>query len=205
MDQDLLHLINRRAFLNRSAQSLGAVALGSLMDPVRAMAATPGSIRHHAARAKHVIHLCMAGGASHLETFDYKPVLAKYDGQPMPDSYTKGKPIAQLQGKALKVLGPQHEFAKHGRGGVEVSSILPQIASVADEICVIRSLSTDQINHDPAHTVFNTGTSLPGATEHGFLGELCDRERLRGLAGIRGDDLGGRGGKSQPIASRQWA
>ena len=92
---------------------------------------------HQAARAKHVIHLCMAGGASHLETFDYKPVLAENNGKPMPESFTKGKPIAQLQGKALKVLGPQHPFKKHGQGGVEISSILPHIASVADDICVV--------------------------------------------------------------------
>ena len=123
MNNDLLHLINRRAFLNRSAQGIGGVALSSLANP-QMFAATMGggmALPHQAARAKHVIHLCMAGGASHLETFDYKPVLEEYSGQAMPESFTKGKPIAQLQGKALKVLSPQHPFTKHGQSGMEAT------------------------------------------------------------------------------------
>ena len=204
MNKELLHLINRRAFLNRSAQSIGAVALGSMLEPLHAATALPpGSIQHHAAKAKYVIHLCMAGGASHLETFDNKPVLKKYDGQAMPESYTKGKPIAQLQGKALKVMGPQHEFAKHGKGGVEVSSILPHIAGVADELCVIRSMQTDQINHDPAHTVFNTGTSLPGRPSMGSWVNYAIGSECQDLPGyVVMTSVGG--GQSQPIASRQW-
>ena len=205
MNNDLLHLINRRAFLNRSAQGIGGVALSSLANP-QMFAATMGggmALPHQAARAKHVIHLCMAGGASHLETFDYKPVLEEYSGQAMPESFTKGKPIAQLQGKALKVLGPQHPFKKHGQSGMEVSSILPNIAAVADDICVIRSMQTDQINHDPAHTVFNTGTSLPGRPSMGSwvnsaLGSECND--LPGYVVMT--SVGG--GQSQPIASRQW-
>ena len=206
MNEEYLHLVNRRAFLNRSAQGLGAVALGSLLAPARSMGSTntlPGSIQHHAARAKYVIHLCMAGGASHLETLDYKPVLKKYDGQAMPESYTQGKPIAQLQGRALKILGPQHEFKPHGQSGLEISSILPHMASVADDLCVVRSMYTDQINHDPAHTVFNTGTSLPGRPSMGSwvnyaIGSAC--EDLPGYVVMT--SVGG--GQSQPIASRQW-
>ena len=205
MNKELLPLINRRAFLNRGAGSIGAVALGSLLDPRLLRAAPkPGSIQHHAEKAKYVIHLCMAGGASHLETFDYKPVLAKHDGKPMPESYTKGKPIAQLQGRQLKILGPQHEFKKHGKGGVEVSNILPHIAGVADDILALAALSTDQINHDPAHTVFNTGTSLPGRPSMGSWVNYA-------IGGNECDDLPGYvvmtsvgGGQSQPIASRQW-
>ena len=202
-DQELLHLINRRAFLNRSVHGLGAMALSSLLRPVSAATLQPGTILHHPQRAKAVIHLCMAGGASHLETFDYKPKLAELDGQPMPESYTKGKPIAQLQGKALKVMGPQHGFSKYGKSGLEVSSILPHMASCADDLCVVKSMSTDQINHDPAHTVFNTGTSLPGRPSMGSwinyaLGSECDD--LPGFVVMT--SVGG--GQSQPIASRQW-
>lgn len=205
MDKQLLHLINRRAFLNRSAQGIGGVALSSLLNP-NAYAATMGGesvLPHQAARAKHVIHLCMAGGASHLETFDYKPLLEEYNGKAMPESVTKGKPIAQLQGSALKVLGPQHSFKKWGKSGTEISSILPHIASVADDICVVRSMQTDQINHDPAHTVFNTGTSLPGRPSMGSwvnyaLGSDCND--LPGYVVMT--SVGG--GQSQPIASRQW-
>lgn len=201
--QEFLHLINRRAFLNRSVHGLGAMALGSMLQRSHAAAPTPGTIVHHPARAKYVIHLCMAGGASHLETFDNKPKLAELNGQAMPESYTKGKPIAQLQGRALKVLGPQHEFKKHGKSGLEISSILPHMAETADDLCIIKSMSTDQINHDPAHTVFNTGTSLTGRPSMGSwvnyaLGSDC--EDLPGYVVMT--SVGG--GQSQPIASRQW-
>jgi uncharacterized protein (DUF1501 family) len=206
MHNDLLKLINRRAFLNRSAQGIGGVALASLLNPDLMHGAQVNGgfmLPHRAARAKHVIHLCMAGGASHLETFDYKPVLAEYNGKDMPESYTKGKPIAQLQGRKLKVLGPQHEFKKHGKGGVEVSAILPHIASVADDICVIKSVHTDQINHDPAHTVFNTGTSLPGRPSMGSWVNYAIGSECQDLPGyVVMTSVGG--GQSQPIASRQW-
>jgi hypothetical protein len=200
MQDDLLRILNRRAFLNRSANSIGAVALASLMDG-QAFGASRG--RHHQPKAKAVIHLCMAGGASHLETFDYKPVLAARHGQAMPASFTKGKPIAQLQGKSLKIMGPQHSFAKHGKGGVEVSSILPHLADVADDLCVMRSLHTDQINHDPAHTVFNTGTSLPGRPSMGSWVNYAIGSDCQDLPGyVVMTSVGG--GQSQPIASRQW-
>ena len=201
MQDDFLHLINRRAFLNRSAGSVGVAALASLMGGTALAASIRG--RHHQPKAKAVIHLCMAGGASHLETFDHKPVLAARHGQPMPESVTKGKPIAQLQGKALKIMGPQHPFAKHGKGGIEIASILPHIAEVADDLCVIRSLHTDQINHDPAHTVFNTGTSLPGHPSMGSWVNYAIGSESRDLPGyVVMTSVGG--GQSQPIASRQW-
>ena len=123
----------------------------------RAFDASPlPDLPHFAARAKHVIFLCMAGGPSHLETFDFKPKLAEMDGQPMPESFTAGQPIAQLQGQQLKCLGPQFKFRRHGESGQEISDILPKLAEMADDLCIIRSMHTDQINHDPAHTVMNT-------------------------------------------------
>src|SRR6188474_2589286 len=112
----------RRSFLSKTVASVGSLALASLLDPSQ-MFGSPTSQRaaerymgtinplHFAPKAKRVIHLYMAGGPSHLETLDYKPKLAKMAGQPMPDSFTKGQPIAQLQGnKELKCLEPQHEF-----------------------------------------------------------------------------------------------
>src|SRR5690606_32193981 len=104
------------------------------------------------------IHLSMAGGPSHLETFDYKPKLAALDGQPMPKSFTEGQQIAQLQGQrdSLKCMGPQFKFSRHGEAGTEISSILPHMSKIVDDICVIKSMHTDQINHDPAHTLMNT-------------------------------------------------
>ena len=129
----VLDQLTRRAFLHHSVQGVGTLALASMMGRNAWAAAGPANMpfkQHFAARTKRVIHLCMAGGPSHLETFDYKPVLEKHDGEPMPESFTKGKPIAQLQGKKLKIMGPQHPFAKHGRSGIEVSSILPETARI---------------------------------------------------------------------------
>ena len=91
-------------------------------------------------KAKRVIFLYMAGGPSHLETFDYKPKLAELDGQPMPESFTKGQPIAQLQGQKLKCLGPLTKFQQHGKSGQGISDFLPHIAKLADDICIVRSM-----------------------------------------------------------------
>ena len=109
-------ILARRSFLTQSSWGLGAVALAELLGAqgtqARAGEMSEGVVKplHFPARAKRVIFLCMAGGPSHLETFDYKPALAKMDGQPMPSSFTQGQPIAQLQGQQLKCLGPQFSF-----------------------------------------------------------------------------------------------
>jgi hypothetical protein len=204
--------INRRSFLNRSGFGIGSVALASLLN--NELDAAPGSAEkwtgvikkpHHPARAKRVIHLCMAGGPSHLETLDYKPELAKMHGKPMPQSFTKGQPIAQLQGQAnkLKVLGPQHEFQNFGKSGQHISSILPQIGSVADDIAIVRSMVTEQINHDPAHTFMNTGTQISGRPSMGswlLYGLGAETEELPGYVVLT--SVGG--GQNQPIAARQW-
>ncbi|MCP3692552.1 MAG: DUF1501 domain-containing protein [Planctomycetaceae bacterium] len=158
---------------------------------------------HFPAKAKRVIFLCMAGGASHLETYDYKPKLAEMNGKPMPESFTKGQPIAQLQGKKLTCLGPQHPFKKYGKSGLEISTALPHVGSVADELCVIRSVKTEAINHDPAHTFMNTGTTISGRPSMGAwltYGLGAETEQLPGFVVLT--SVGG--GQNQPIASRQW-
>ena len=201
--------IQRRTFLRRSGVGIGTLALESLLH--RDGFATGGAPRwtgtiaprHLAPRCKRVIFLCMAGGPSHLETFDYRPKLAELDGKPMPESLTKGQQIAQLQGRELKILGPQHPFARHGSSGQEVSSVLPNIAKLADDICIVRSMHTDQINHDPAHTVMNTGSSLPGRPAMGSwvnYGLGSESENLPGFVVLT--SIGG--GQAQPIAARQW-
>ena len=204
---DLPTFLNRRSFLNRASTGIGAVALSSLLSDTFAaeLQKWTGVIKkpHHPARAKRVIHLCMAGGPSHLETLDYKPKLAEMNGKPMPESLTKGQPIAQLQGKKLNCLGPQHEFRHFGKSGQHISTIFPHIGSVADDIAIVRSMVTEQINHDPAHTFMNTGTQISGRP---CMGSWL----LYGL-GAEADDLPGYvvltsvgGGQSQPIAARQW-
>jgi len=202
----------RRDFLGRSARGLGSMALMSLLAQ-SGLGATAGAgddrwrgivnPTHFAPKAKRVIYLFMSGGPSHLETFDYKPKLKELNGQPMPESFTKGQQIAQLQGQKLKILAPQHDFARYGASGQEISTAFPHIGSVADDICIIRSMVTEQINHDPAQTCMNTGTSISGRPSIGSwllygLGSEC--ENLPGFVVLT--SFGG--GQNQPIAARQW-
>jgi len=199
----------RRQFLGNSARGIGSMALASLLGTGQANAAAPDTWKgitnptHGLPKAKRVIYLYMAGGPSHLETFDYKPELARLDGKPMPTSFTQGEQLAQLQGQALTCMGSQFEFGRHGQSGQEIASVLPHTASIADDICIIRSMRTDQINHDPAHTLMNTGTAISGRPSMGSwllygLGSEC--ENLPGFV-----VLTSKGGRNpQPLASRQW-
>lgn len=203
--------IHRRTFLGRSLAGLGWVALHSLLNPRLLRAAAAPAWRgvvnplHFPAKAKRVIFLYQAGGPSHLETFDPKPKLAEMHGKGMPESFTKGQQIAQLQGKPLLCFGPQHGFKRFGRSGLEICELFPHVGSVADEICLIRSMFTEQINHDPAHTLMNTGSIITGRPSMGSW-------LLYGL-GSEADDLpgfvvlvsSGKGGQMQPIAARQWS
>ena len=215
MTAETLHtprsLLARRAFLGRTAFGIGSAALASLLSGNRARAealpTTRGTISplHLAPKAKRVIFLTMAGGPSHLETLDYKPKLAEMHGQAMPESFTKGQPIAQLQGKELKCFGPQHKFQKFGSSGQEICEIFPQIGTIADEICIVRSLRTEAINHDPAHTFMNTGTTISGRPSMGSwltYGLGAETDNLPGFV-VLGSN--GKYGQSQPIASRQWS
>ena len=207
--------VHRRTFLARSGLSLGCAALGTLLSrdlraatvsiPTGLAAAGCGEVwpLHHPPKAKAVIFLCLAGGPSHLETFDHKPLLKKLDGEPMPESVTAGQPIAQLQGQKLVVLGALRPFQRYGESGTEVSDYFPQLGSLADRYAVVRSMVTEQINHDPAHTFMNCGTALSGRPSMGAWVTY-------GL-GNEADDLPGfvvmtskLGRNPQPIAARQW-
>jgi hypothetical protein len=202
----------RRAFLGRAAQGVGGVALASLLNPNLAQAAAsatkwPGVVSplHHAPKAKRVIWLTMAGGPSHLETFDPKPELGKQDGRPMPESLTKGQQLAQLQGQKLVCFGPQHGFKKFGQSGTEICDLFPQIGSVIDDICFVRSMHTDAINHDPAHMFMNTGSQIAGRPSMGAwvtYGLGSESEDLPGFVVLTSL---GKGGQNQPIAARQWS
>ena len=114
-----------------------------------------------------MIWLTMAGGPSHLETFDPKPKLAEMHGKPMPESLTKGQQLAQLQGQKLNCFGPQHPFKAFGKERTEICELFPHIGSVIDEICLIRSMTTEAINHDPAHMFMNTGSQIAGRPSMG--------------------------------------
>ncbi len=166
-----MHTLHRRSFLGRSAQGVGAVALSSLL--AETANANP------AAKAKRVIWLYMAGGMTHLETFDPKPKLAEMHGKPMPESITKGQQIAQLQGAKLNCFAPQHEFKRWGKSGLEISTLLPFTGEIADEICLVRSMHTEAVNHAPGVTFFLTGSQVPGRPSLGAwlaygLGAVAD-------------------------------
>jgi hypothetical protein len=206
----------RRAVLSAAAGGLGSLALGSLdlratmasaASPSPAAAAWPGVIRpyHVPPKAKRVIWLYMAGGMSHLDTFDHKPKLAEMNGQPMPESFTAGQQLAQLQGNLLACMAPQHAFRRWGQSGQEISEIFPEIsARIADRIAIVRSMHTEAINHDPAHTFMNTGSMISGRPAAGSWLWYALGTPAEDLPGFVVMVSTGGFGQSQPIASRQW-
>ena len=185
-------------------KGLGAIALTSLLNEEIAGAGGTSHLPAIPAKVKRVIFLCMAGGPSHLETFDYKKKLEEMDGQPMPESFTSGQPIAQLQGQKLKCQGPLTKFKKYGQNGQTISDFLPFHAKMADDICILKSMVTEQINHDPAHTFMNTGSAINGRPSMGSwvnYGLGSESKDLPGFVVLT--SVGGR--NPQPIASRQWS
>ena len=168
---DIEKTLSRRAFLARSTTCLGAMALGSLLKPSlfgapAAPVGAAGALKtlHFPARARRVIYLFQSGAPSHLDLFDPKPKLTEMSGQELPASVRRGQRITGMTaGQAvLKCVGPAYEFKRYGASGVELSSMLPNIGGIADEIALIRSMFTEPINHDPAVTFFGTGNQQPG-------------------------------------------
>jgi uncharacterized protein (DUF1501 family) len=163
--------ITRRYFFRECGVGVGKIALASLLTGAvagRASAAPAGAVNpmavkppHFAPRAKSVIHLFMAGAPSQLDLFDFKPKLAELEGKPLPPEVIGGQRYAFIRPDAA-VLGPRFKFAKHGRSGAELSEMLPHLAGVVDDVCLIKSMHTDQFNHAPAQIFLNTGFSQPG-------------------------------------------
>ena len=176
--QDRLHrgedpkLVARRWFFQQCGVGLGAAALSQLWTD--AGYAAPASIvdplapkaPHFPPRAKRVIYLFMAGAPSHLELFDNKPQLAKYDGKLPPADLIKGYRAAFINPSST-LLGPKFKFARHGQSGAELSELLPHLASVADELCIVKSMVTDAFNHAPAQILMNTGSTQFGRPSMG--------------------------------------
>jgi hypothetical protein len=154
-------LVTRRALLQAAGMGLGSLALNCLLaEESRAEAAVGDSLAarqaHFTPRAKNVIFLHMVGAPSQLDLFDYKPTLQKFNGQPCPQELLEGKRFAFLRGHP-SLLGTKFKFDKHGKSGLELSELLPHLASVTDEIAVVKTLHTEQINHGPAQLMFHTG------------------------------------------------
>ena len=196
---------SRRTFLQRSFAGIGGMALSQLMGASSKLPflESQGGL-HFPAKAKRIVHLCMAGGPSHLESFDPKPQLDALNSQPFPESFTAGQQLAQLQGSKLIARGSFTKFKKWGESGIEISELFPHIGSIADEICVVRSMVTEQINHDPAHAFMNSGSILKGRPSMGswlLYGLGAESQNLPGYVVMvsRGADA------DQPISARQWS
>jgi len=172
MKQELARSVSRRWFMQDCGVGLGAVALRSLLAENATAAAVnpadPLSPRrpHFPPKAKNVIFLFMAGAPSHLELFDNKPQLAKYDGQLPPPDLLKGYRAAFINPNS-KLLGPKFKFARHGQSGQEISELLPHLSRIADDIAIVRSMTTDAFNHAPGQILMNTGSQQFGRPSMG--------------------------------------
>src|SRR5215218_10407422 len=176
--QDYLHSrlnrkeIARRWFFKQCGVGLGSIALGSLFREsgwgALSAAANPLSPKqpHFAAKAKRVIFLFQAGAPSHLELFDYKPELAKWNGKLPPAELLKGYRAAFINPNST-LLGPKFSFAKHGQCGAELSELLPHTAKIVDDIAIVKSMQTDAFNHAPAQIFMNTGAQQFGRPSMG--------------------------------------
>ncbi len=185
--QEYKNLITRRWFFKQCGVGLGSIALAQLLGGSIAKAADAASLTnpmapkqpHFAAKAKRVIYLFMAGAPSHLELFDYKPELAKWDGKLPPAELLKGYRAAFINPNSA-LLGPKYKFAKHGQCGAELSELLPGLAEVVDDITIVKSMTTDAFNHAPAQIMMNTGSqqfgrpSLGAWTTYGLGSESAD-------------------------------
>ena len=165
---DYQRLLTRRQLFGRSATGVGAAALASLMNPTlfAADAAKPVGVPgvlptlHFSPKVKRVIYLFMSGGPSHIDLFDHKPKLKEFHGQELPASIRMGQRITGMTSgqKVLPVASSIFKFAQHGESGASVSELLPHIATITDDIAIVKTLNTEAVNHDPAITFIQTGS-----------------------------------------------
>jgi hypothetical protein len=191
LEQQLL--VNRREFFGRSAMGLGTAALAALLTK-DGRAAEPGKanetkvpglagLPHFAPKAKRVIYLFQNGAPTHADLFDYKPKLIELHGKPVPDEYVQGKKFSTMTGAAngKLILAPVEPFAQHGQSGAWVSKFMPHTAAIADDLCFIKSMHTEAVNHAPAISFFVSGAELPGRPTLGAwlsYGLGCETETL---------------------------
>lgn len=218
---DQLHKkLDRRNFLTKTSLGIGALALGSLMGKNAfgkigsALSAAPSlsleeeilrALPHFAPKAKRVVFLFMAGGPSQLETFDYKPKLVNMFGQGLPDSIRQGQRLTSMSANQsiLPVVPSIYKFNQHGKSQTWISELLPHTAQVVDDLCIIKSIYTEAINHDPAITFFQTGNQLPGRPSMGSwvsYGLGTDNKNLPAFIVL----ISKNAVKDQPLYARLW-
>ncbi len=216
---DLKYNCTRRHFLSSMSLGIGSAALASLLEPsLLAGAKAPAygagqdaasgaalGARHLVPRAKRVIYLFQSGGPSQLELFDYKPLLRTMNGQELPDSVRKGQRLTGMTAfqKSFPLAGSQFDFSRHGKSGTFVSDLMPHTARIVDELCIVRSMHTEAINHDPAVTFFQTGAQQAGRPSIGAwlsYGLGSENQNLPAFIVLLSRARGG----DQPLYSGLW-
>jgi hypothetical protein len=202
--QERLRLLTRRHFFSQCRIGLGSLALATFLNDGKLSGAEPGQTvnpltpkpPHFPARARAVIFLFMAGGPSQIDLFDPKPRLQQLDGQPIPESYIKDKRFAFIRGTP-KLIGSKRKFARYGIAGAEITDVLPHLASVADDLAIVRSMVTDVFNHGPAKLFMNTGSPQFGRPSMGAwvtYGIGSESQDLPGFVVLQSPGRGPRGG-----------
>ena len=195
---------SRRAFLGRGTLGLGSVAMGSLLNA--SPRDTPSAIRHFAPSAKRVIYLFQSGGPAQMDLFDYKPGLAKRFGEEVPTSvYPAERKTTMTSGQTSFPVAPStFEFHRRGQSGIWLSESLPYLSAVIDDLCVIKSMHTEAINHDPAATLFQTGSPIAGRPSMGAwvnYGLGTDNANLPAFVALTSNGTAKTG---QPLYDRLW-
>lgn len=201
---DTLAGLTRREFFGQTARGIGALALASLLPQSVWSNRTVQAGLHHAAKAKRIIYLFQAGGPAQQDLFDYKPLLNEQHGQALPSHVRKGQRLTAMSvnQSVLPLAGSPFKFAQHGQSGAWISELMPNLATVADELCFVKSMFTEAINHDPAITFFQTGAELAGRPSFGAwlsygLGSLS--EDLPAFVVLASANKG-----DQPLYARLW-
>ncbi len=210
MDPQFEHLLieNRRHFFSRSARGIGAAALGSLIGASTTSASAASlPTPHFAPRAKRVIYMFQSGGPSQLDLFDFKPAMDKMRGVDLPESIRMGQRLTGMTSgqKSFPVANSIYKFRRHGQSGAEISELFPHLSKVADKLCIVRSMHTEQINHDPAITFFQTGFQLAGRPSIGAWMSYGLGSENRDLPAFIALASRGTGRPScQPLYNRLW-
>lgn len=206
-------LVDRREFFSGAGLGLGGLGLGTMaLSQIMARDASAVSVdqintsrgMHFPAKAKRVIYLFQSGAPSQLDLFDHKPLLAKQHGQELPESIRMGQRLTGMSGNqsSLPLVGSPFQFSKHGESGIELSELMPHIATVADDLCIVRSMHTEAINHGPGVTFLQTGSMFPGRPSMGAwldYGLGSENEDLPSFVVMVTKNKGG-----QPLVARLW-
>jgi len=213
--RELELLMTRRQLFGRAATGIGAAALASLLNPEAFAAPLSGSPGLHGAlktlhfppKAKRVIYLFQSGGPSHIDLFDYKPKLQEYNGQELPSSIRNGQRITGMTSgqKSFPCAAPIFKYSQHGKNGVWLSELLPHTAEIVDDICLVKTVNTEAINHDPAITYIQTGSQQPGRPSIGSwlsYGIGSENQNLPAYLVLISQGTGNR--NDQPLFGRLW-